>query len=74
VNSEENTEYDWKGNECSNFKEIEEQTAQIVDSGHLEKMLRIRLQEVKILKQYLFILENFESCIYNVTTDINKFV
>jgi hypothetical protein len=74
MNVDENIPCDWKDNECLDFKELEEQIAQIVGNGNLEEMLSLQLSEVEMLQS---IFPNpGEFCVYDysVIADINEFV
>lgn len=74
MNFVKNTTYDWKDNECLDFKELEEQITQIVDNGNLEEMLRIQLSEVEMLQSMFSNPGEFCVYDYSVIADINEFV
>ena len=74
MNVDENIACDWRDNECLDFKELEEQIAQIVDNGNLEEMLRVQLSEVEMLQSMFPNPGEFCVYDYSVIADINEFV
>lgn len=74
MNCDENSACDWKDNEYLDFKELEEQIAQIVGNGNLEEMLRIQLSEVEMLQSMFSNPGEFCVYDYSVIADINEFV
>ncbi|KAJ9601056.1 hypothetical protein L9F63_000791 [Diploptera punctata] len=71
---DEDTACVWKDNECLDFKELEEQIAQIVDNGNLEEMLRIQLSELEMLQSMFSNPGEFSVYDHSVIADINEFV